>query len=130
MKRLSLVVFSSVKQLYNPLSHLVGPLDGSTSLFQRFWAAAPKQSPVEHRGTFVHLFVGLSVYSFVSPSIPCGPLRPEICPIRPEICPNRPEICPVRQIQGLRGHTSGLEGQISGLRGQILGLTGQILGLR
>ena len=32
------------------------------------------QSPVVHRGTFVR------------PSVPSGPLRPEMCPLRPEIC--------------------------------------------
>ena len=41
------------------------------------------RSPVEHRGTFVHL----SVRPSFRPSI--RPLRPEICPLRPEICESR-----------------------------------------
>ena len=47
--------------------------------------------PVEHRGTFVYLFIRPSIC--LSPP---GPLRPEICPLRPWICPLGPEICPLR----------------------------------
>ena len=35
----------------------------------------------------------------IHPSVPPGPLRPEICPLRPEICPLRSEISPLRPSQ-------------------------------
>ena len=75
------------------------PLDGfngnfmGTNFCLAFWAAAPKGTKsCRTQRTFVYL----SVRSFVRPSAPPGPLRPETCHLRPKICPLRPEICPLR----------------------------------
>ena len=91
--------------------------------FERLWigvrgsrAAAPKGTKsCRTQGDFC-----LSVHSSVRPSVPPGPLRPEICPLRPEIYPLRAENCHLRPwiFEGqLRARKDRFEawGQISGL---------------
>ena len=62
-----------------------GPMTFAVFIGQRLQRG---RSPVEHRGTFVR--------HSVSPFVPKGPPRPEICPLSPEIWPHRLEICSLR----------------------------------
>ena len=103
--------------------------------FMIFFGQRPQRGrrPVEHRGTFVCLFLHPSVHLSATQALSglksallgmrSALSGPEICPLRPWICPLRPDICLLRfkawedRFQGLRGLISGLRGQISDLRG-------------